>query len=338
MEIDAILLKLDPNNVGFQLVAADEEMFYAQALPQARNAEQLRHYQHVLEIDKKINQNSPSPSRAEAVAAVCNRIAMWYDGQRDHVKSAEYHRQYLEIIEGLYAADSQNIALKQEVVIGSANLGEEIGFLGHKSESERLLDRAVTLMRPIAQASPQNTSDQGFLAAAFTMRGDNYMHWKNFKSGLDDYGSAIGVYRQLVVSNPKNTTAEIRLNICRLSIAHAKLAMGDLRAAEELRSALVDIEPFLSGDKANDEALYAAAAGYADAGEIEFTAARDSRAAAKRSHLESAAHWYGLSLSTLKRVQNLASQSESEAFGPLDPARISKQIALCQSALGRARR
>jgi tetratricopeptide (TPR) repeat protein len=257
---------------------------------------------------------------------------MWYDGQRDHVKSAETHRHYLEIVESLYAADPKNMVLKQEVVIGSANLAIEIGFLGQRNESERLLDKAVTLMRSIVQAAPQNTSHQGILAAALAMRGDNFLYWKEFKHGLDDYGAASGIYRQLLAANPKNTAAQQRLFICRIVMAHTKLQTGSPRANAELQRALTDSNPLLSDANLHDDTLYAAAVGYADLGNIDFAAARNP-AAARQSHWKSAAHWYGLSLSTLKRVRDLAGQSESEAFGALDPAVISKRLAICQSAV-----
>jgi serine/threonine protein kinase len=332
MEIDAILLKLDPNSEP-----GDDEMYYAQALPANRNEERLQHYQNVLNTEEKINKRSPSPPHAEAVASVYNRIAMWYNGEGDHNKSAEYHRRYVEIVENLYAADPVNAALKLEVVVGDANLGEELGFLGQKKESARLLDKAVTLMRSIAQANPQNTSQQGMLAAVLGMRGDNFLYWKNFKLGLDDYQAASDLYRQMVAANPNNKTARMRLLICRITVAHTKLQTGVLGAARELESALADLNPLLSDASVNDDTLYAAAAGYADLGKLEATAARNAVAPANKLHWGSAEHWYALSLSVLKRVLNLAGQSDSKVFGPLDPAGISKQLAICESALGVAK-
>jgi eukaryotic-like serine/threonine-protein kinase len=334
MEIDTVLLKLDPNNEDFQVVAGADEMYYAEVLPPTMKAEKLQHFQHVLEIDERINEHSPSPRHAKGIAEDYNRIAMWYNGQRDHVKSAESHRRYVEIIEKLYAADPQNVVLKEEVVIGNANLGAELGFLGHK-EGARLLDKAVTLMQSIARAAPENRSHQGSLAAVLGMRGDNFLYWKDFKRGLDDYAAAIDIYRKLLGANPNNTTARTRLLICRISVAHTKLRMGDSQAAAELQNALSDLLPLLQGNKVNDETLYVAAAGYADAGKIEVTAARNATAPAKTSHWEAAARWYGLSLSNLKRVQDLAGQLESEVFAPLDPAGISKQLRICESALSR---
>jgi len=235
------------------------------------------------------------------------------------------------------AADPQNSLVKQYFASESANLGLQLGVLGQKKESERLLDRAIAMRQFVSRANPQNRSMQATLAAVLAARGDNSLHWKNFKAGLDDYRAAIDIYRQLLAANPKNTVVGIRLPICRLAVAHTRLRMGDLKAAAELQSALADLEPILTGGgKVRDDALYAAAAGYADLGKIEVTAARHSVAADKKSHWESAAHWYGLSLSTLKRVQDLAGQSESEAFGPLDPAVISKQLSVCESALSHA--
>lgn len=330
-EIDKLLLQLDPNNEDFQHAASADEMYYAEMLP--RNAEKLQHFQHVLDIDEKIFKHSPSPQNARRVSVDYGEIASWYNGERDHAKSAEYHRHEVDIDEHLLAADPQNELMKRYLAISSANLGEELGVLGQKNESERLLNRTVMLVQSIARANPQNTSYQGILASAFAMRGDNFLHWKNFKGGLDDYGAVVDVYRQLLAVNPKNTVAQTRLPICRIAIAHTKLRMGDLQVAAELRSALADLDPFLTGGKVNDETLYTAAAGYADLGKLEVTAARNSVASAKKSHWESAAHWYGLSLSTLKRVQDLPYQSESEAFGPLDPASVSKQLAICESAL-----
>jgi eukaryotic-like serine/threonine-protein kinase len=338
MEIDAVLLKLDPDNEDFQYIAGGDEMYYAEVLPRG-SAEKLQHYQHVLEIDEKINQRSPSMPHARGLAEDYNRIGMWYDSVRDHVKSAEAHRHYLEMIEKFYAADPQNTMLKEEVVIGSANLGEQIGFMGKrnevdkKRESERLLDRAVTLMQSIAEAAPGNASHQGMLAMAHVMRADNFMHWENFKGGLDDYSSAVEIYRRLLAVNPNNTSARLHLLICSIEIAHTKLQMGALQATVELQNVLSDLKPFIEGDKANDEAVYDTAVAYFDLGNVEVRAAREARSSAKKSHWESAARWYGLSLSTLKRVQDLASASENEALGSLDPAEVSRQLATCESAM-----
>jgi eukaryotic-like serine/threonine-protein kinase len=331
LEIDKSLLQLDPNNEDFQLAASADEMYYAEMLP--RNAEKLQHFQHVLEIDERIYKHSPSPQKERNVAVDYTMIAFWYDNQREHSKSAENHRRSVEIYEHLLAADPQNNLVKQYLASESANLGLQLGVLGQKRESERLLDGAIALRQSVSRANPQNTSLQATLAAVLAARGDNSLHWKNFKAGLDDYRAAIDIYRQLLAVNPKNTVVGIRLPICRLAVAHTRLRMGDLKAAVELQSALADLEPSLTGAKVNDETLYAAAAGYADLAKIEVIAARGSVNAVPPSHWESAARWYGLSLSALKRVQDLASQSESEAFGPLDPAVITKRLASCRSAV-----
>ena len=333
MEIDATLLRLEPSNEDFQYIAGADEMYYAEVLPADRNAERLQRYQHVLDIDKKINEHTPTPRHTHAIAEDYNRIAMWYDGQRDHVKSAEYHRHYLEIVRNLYAADPQNTVFREEVVVGSANLAIEIGFLGHESESKKLLDSAVTLMQSVAQASQHNTSHKGMLAAVLVMRADNFIFWKNYKSGLEDYGAAINIFRQLLAANPNNVTARKRLLICRIAVAHTKLRMGILQAASEMEGALTDSTPLLSDASVNDDTLYAAAVGYADLGNIEFRAARSTASTTKKSHLQSARRWYNSSASALNRVQDLLGQSESEAFGPLHPSSISQQLAICESAL-----
>jgi eukaryotic-like serine/threonine-protein kinase len=335
MEIDAALLKLEPGNEDFQYAAGNDELYYAEVLPHTKDAEKLQHFLHVLDIDKMLNEHAPSVQHARGVAEDYNRIAMLYNAQRDHIKSAEYHRHYLEIIEPLYASDPKNTLLKEDVVIGSANLGAQIGFMGNKKESERLLDRAVTLMQSIAEAAPENTSHQGSLAAAIGMRGDNFLYWKNFKAGLDDYEAAIEIYRRLLAKNPNNTTARKRWLICRITAAHVKLQMGSVQADAELQSALADAKPMLQSDKADDGILYPAAFGYADLGKEEMTAARHAVTDTIGSHWQSAADWFRLSLSTLKQVQDLAGQAEDEAFGALDPAGISKQLAICQSALSR---
>jgi eukaryotic-like serine/threonine-protein kinase len=329
--IDKLLLQLDPSNEDFQLAVAADETYYAEMLPQ--NEEKLEHFQHVLDVDEKMTRHSPSPQKARNVAVDYTMIAMWYDAQRDHAKSAENHRHSVEIYEHLLAADPQNGLVKRYLASESGNLGLELGLLGQKKESEGLLNNAITLMQSLAQAEPQNTSYKGTLAAGFIARGDNFLHWKNFKAGLDDYAAAINVYRQLLAVNSSNTSARRRLLICRIAVAHTKLQAGTSPAAGELESALKDLIPLLSDAIVSDDTLYAAAAGYADLGKVEVNAARNSVAAARKSHWESAAHWYGLSLTALKRVQDLASQSESEEFGAIDPAQVSRRLAICESAM-----
>jgi serine/threonine protein kinase len=335
IEVDKALVQLDPNNDETLHALGIDELNYAHLLGPAKRPEALQHFQQVLEIAKKLYERSPSIQRGMSVAVAYNYIGMWYDGGRDHARSLENHRQALKVDQDLLARDPQNASVKQELAIDYANVGGELGVLGKKSESEASLDKAIELLQSLVRASPQNTSERGLLAAAFIERADNSVILKDPRAGLGDYSAAIDIYRKLIARDPNNTTAKMRLFASRVSAARLETQLRISDAAADLRNALSDASAIISAASATDYVLYAAAAAYSLLGQIEAVAAQSAVGSAKKSHWESAGHFYEQSLGALKRLRRPADETAVIEFGSLNSAYLSKQIALYQSALAR---
>ena len=157
-------------------------------------------------LKRKINDAlSLADSRPRAISW-CRQTALppWYDGSQR--ESHQKRRISLGVLRGysrqsLYAADPlKRGAETRKFVIGDGNLaGEELGRLGQQKESARLLDKAVyadALHR--AGESAEYLGSRVCSGPCSAMRGDNFLRWKNFKSGLDDYAAAIDIYARLL--------------------------------------------------------------------------------------------------------------------------------------------
>ena len=340
IEVDKELLQLDPYNQEALHGLAVDEVHYAHVLEMAdpsKRPESLRYFQHALEIARKLYEGSPSTDRGRNVASTYSYIAMWYDAAGDHTRSLENHQKALQVDRDLSEKDPQNAMIKQGLAIDYVNVGEELGILGKKSESQASLDKSIELLQSLVSNSPQNTSQLGLLAAVYIARGDNFLIFKNPKAGIRDFEAAINVFRQLIAQNSDNTTAMMRLFVCRVAAARTEMQLKIAPPASELRDALSDANAVLSADNVPDGTLYATAVAYSLLGQIEASAAQNSIGSTRKSHWENAEHFYERSLSTLKRLKNPPSESDLIEFGPLNSTHLSMQIARCQFALGRAR-
>ncbi len=335
MEIDKAMLQLDPADDSALHALGVDEIHYAHVLDMSdstRRPECLRYFQHALEIARQLNERSPSIDHGRSVANAYSYIGMWYDGGRDHVHSLENQQAALNVDRDLLARDPQNAMLKQSLAIDYANTGESLGFLGRKSESEASVNQSIGILQSLVRGSPQNTSQLGLLAAAFVLRADNYLVLKNPGAALSDDAMAIGIYRDLLAKNPDNTTARMRLFSSRVSAARIEIQLGMTEPTADLENAFSDARPLLSAGDASRLPPYPAAVAYSLLGQIEAGAARKAVQSARKSHRESALHWYEQSLSTLKQLKKPPSETDLIEFGSLNADFLAKQIAQCRAA------
>ena len=337
VEVDRILVQLDPNSEPFQGELSADQTDYADILRLLDPAEwprALEIYQQSLQIDHKIAEHSPSTKRTRNVAVDYNRVAMAYDAEGDHARSLENHRKALKIYEDLLAKDPSNALLKQGLAIAYTNAGEQLGpGLHQQRESEAYLDKAVELLQSLVSTDSNSTVQLGILAQAHVNRAQNFLYWKDFEAGLRDYESAIQLYHQLSAKDTGNSGAQDQLLFYRVAAARVERRIGNPRATADFKSAVAEATQVLAADKPSDDAQYAAAVAYANLGDMEVAAARAAVAGSARPHWESAAHSYESSLSSLTLVHDLASERKSGDLGALDSVQVSRQLDICKSAL-----
>jgi serine/threonine protein kinase len=332
IEIDKAMLELDPGNDKTLNALSIDEVHYAHILDRdpAKRPESLQYFQNALEISKQLNQRSPSVEHGRSIAHAYTYLGLWYDGARDHVHALENHQKALDVDRALLEKDPQNVMLKQGVAIDYANAGEQLGVMGKKAESVAYLDKSFELFQSLVRASPQNNAYWGFLGAAAFMRADNFLVLKDLKAALSDYTASSGIYRQLLARNPSNSAAKMRLFSTRVCAARIEVQLRISDPGKHLQDALSDAAPLLSGG----EMLYQGAVASSLLGQIEADAARSTVGIARKAHWESALHWYEQSLGTFKQLKHPPNEGDLIEFGPLNSIYLSKQITLCQSALG----
>lgn len=338
VEIDKALVQFDSSQGSFQRALWHDEVDYAdmiRILDGAKWPQALKVYKQALQVTKKINEETPSIQRGRDLATVYNRIGMAYDAQGDHIRSFESHHEATKIYEDLLSKDPSNAMISQGLAIAYANAGEEVGAgLHRKTESEAYLDKSVELMRALVKSSPQNASQVGFLAQMFVSRARNFLYWKSLKAARRDYESAVQLYRELAAKDTTNMGARSRVFIYSVAAASIEMQLRNPQAPAELRSAINDAAPALTGNKADDEVFYAAATAYAELGDIE-TATTLHAGGSKKDHWQSAAHWYELSLKASANIRDPADKTNSNYFAPFDTAAISKRLSTCESALSK---
>jgi len=119
----------------------------------------------------------------------------------------------------------------------------------------------------------------------------------------------------------------------KLGEAMAK-AGHDQDAANDFRQALTIVEPMISNQAANLDALYAAADAYSGLGDLGAKSARHSGLPAekRKARWTEARSWYLQSQNTWRRIDH-PNHSAPNSFQVGDPIAVAKELKLAETAL-----
>ncbi len=336
MAIDGAMLKLEPNNEKIQ-GAYEQDLLELGAVLKDRDRDligALDKYQQALQMAETIRQHTASTRNVRNVAVAYSHIADIYDSLDDSLKAMENNQKALEIYQQLVTSDPQNKLLQQGIAIAYANVGTQAGVAGKKAMSLESMDKSLEIMKEVVASSPQNVPQQDILAAIYEARGDNFLRWHEFQPAKREYERAFSAYEK-INAGASNAGTHVSAASCKSGMGNAALQAGEAETAAAAFQQSLDLaQPFLSADKPDIAALYAAADSYAGLGDIESRQATGRFPAnVNREHWKKARALYSKCLEIWEKVPSDRRKRPRSSTVVADPDAVARALRRCEAAL-----
>jgi len=327
-----ILLKLQPEDVntlyGYSMDLSD----IGTKLEASDPREALKNYEKQLEIDRKLTQLSTNIRYRRGVAIAYGSIASVYDDLGDYPRAVENDLKDLAIYQDLVSSDSKNALLRQGLAITYANTAASCVRAGQLASAMDYSNRAVEIIRPLASSGPKNAFQQYVFAAILVVRGTVLTAAKQPEAAKTELEHSRSIYESLFKAGSMN---HVNVAAADVKLGEALTSAGrDQEAAASFHQALIIVEPLVSAEPADLNALYAAADAYFGLGELSANAARHPGLTAERrkSSWTEARSWYLLSQNTWRRIEH-PNHTAPNFFHAGDPIVVAKKLKLSETAL-----
>jgi serine/threonine protein kinase len=330
---DEILLKLKPDDVtalrAYALDLGGVGFFLEGSDPLAG----LANFEKALDIDRKVSQISPEPRYQRGVAIDYGSIASVYDNVGDYTRAAEYDMKDLAIFQDLTRADPKNALLRRGLAIAYNNTAAATVRAGKLELALEYSNKSVDIMRMLVASESQKAYQQGKFAGTLVTRGTILISANRPEAAIADFESARSLYES---RNMEGTTYK-RTNVaaCDVKIGEASArTQNEQAAADSYQRALMIVEPLISTENSDLDALYVAADAYSGLGDISMRKARRKGQTSDRqkSNWAEARSWYQLSLNTWHRFEH-PNHTAPNSFQVGDPATAKKKLEVIENAL-----
>jgi eukaryotic-like serine/threonine-protein kinase len=335
---DEILLKSKPDDVtalyGYAVDLSSLGVVLEGSDPQAA----LANYEKALEIDRKVSQISPEPRYQRSLAIDYGTIASVYDDIGDYPRAADYNMKDLAIYQDLARADPKNALLQQGVAIAYSNTAAAFVRVGKIELALEYSNKSVDIMRTLVASAPQKSYQQGKFAGTLVTRGTILISANRPEAAIADFERASSIYES---RNMEGATYK-RTNVaaCDVKIGEAAVRMqNDQAAADPYHQALMIVEPLISTENADLNALYVAADAYSGLGDISMRKAQrpGQTTDQKKSNWAEARSWYRLSLNTWHRIEH-PNHTAPNSFQVGDPNIVAKNLKVTEAAVSSSTR
>jgi serine/threonine protein kinase len=326
-----ILLKLQPEDVntlyGYSMDLSD----IGTKLEASDPREALKNYEKQLEIDRKLTQLSTNIRYRRGVAIAYGSIASVYDDLGDYPRAVENDLKDLAIYQDLVSSDSKNALLRQGLAITYANTAASCVRAGQLASAMDYSNRALEIIRPLVSSGPKNAFQQYVFAAILVVRGTVLTTAKQPEAAETVLEHSRSIYESLFKAGSMN---HVNVAAADVKLGEALTSAGrDQEAAASFHQALIIVEPLVSAEPADLDALYAAADAYFGLGELSANAARHpGLTAERRSSWTEARSWYLLSQNTWRRIEH-PNHTAPNFFHVGDPIVVAKKLKLSETAL-----
>lgn len=329
------MLAISPDDPEIQHAYATDLNHLAAALADGDKnlAAALACYKKELAIDEKLRQRSPEPRYARGVAVAYSYIGITYDKLGDYPSSTENFTRGLEISQELVLADPKNTLFQKGLAIAYANTAQELSKMGRYSQSSGYIEKSQQIMRALAAADPDNNNQRGYFAALLATNASTLLRLGKGKDALNEFDEARVIFESL-----KEGRNPLMPPLCMEKMAEAASRAGDSKlAAKYFHEVLNVVEPLLSLPKFDPSAPYLAADSYSGLGDLEMQKARQFRGASAKQYdcWIQARAWYLKSLEAWHRIERPRPVAPN-GFDAGDPAKVTKNLQLCDAALREA--
>lgn len=330
---DESLLKLKPDDVTALHGYAADLSGFGFVLEGSDPLAGLANYEKALEIDQKMSQISPEPRYQRRVAIDYGSIASVYDDVGDYAQAADYDMKDLVIFQDLTRADPKNALLQRGLAIAYSNTAAALVRAGKIELALQYSNKSVDLMQTLVASEPQKAYNQGKFASTLVTRGTILISANRPEAAIADFESARSMYES---RNMEGTTYK-RTNVaaCDVKIGEAAArTQNDPAAADSYHQALTIVEPLISTESADLDALYVAADAYSGLGDISMRKAQRTGQTTDRqkSNWAEARSWYQLSLNTWHRFEH-RNHTAPNSFQVGDPTLVARNLKRTEASL-----
>ena len=192
-------------------------------------------------------------------------------------------------------------------------------------------NRALEIIRPLVSSGPKNAFQQYVFAAILVVRGTVLTAAKQPEAAKTELEHSRSIYESLFKAGSMN---HVNVAAADVKLGEALTSAGrDQEAAASFHQALIIVEPLVSAEPADLDALYAAADAYFGLGELSANAARHpGLTKERRSCWTEARAWYLLSQNTWRRIEH-PNHTAPNFFHVGDPIVVAKKLKLSETAL-----
>jgi eukaryotic-like serine/threonine-protein kinase len=157
-----------PDDLERQQAVANGHNRLGQVLDkQGKTDEALRHFLADLEIGRALTLAAPNDlSRRQRLQVAISAVGRAYEDRGDLAKAIEYFRAWHEEAAAYAAVDRHNADWQRDLGAASARLADGLRLSGDLAGAQRFYAEAVTLLQPLARASPPLSPRQRDLAIA----------------------------------------------------------------------------------------------------------------------------------------------------------------------------
>ncbi len=330
---DESLLKLKPDDVTALHGYAADLSGFGFVLEGSDPLAGLANYEKALEIDRKVSRISPEPRYQRRVAIDYGSIASVYDDVGDYARAADYDMRDLAIFQDLTRADPKNALLRRGLAIAYSNTAAASVRAGKIELALEYSNKSVDIMRTLVASEPQKAYQQGKFAGTLVAHGTILIYANQPQAAIADFESARSLYES---RNMEGTTYK-RTNVaaCDVKIGEAAArTKNDPAAADSYHQALMVVEPLISTENADLDALYVAADAYSGLGDISMRKAQRTGQTTDRqkSNWAEARSWYQLSLNTWHRFEH-PNHTAPNSFQVGDPTLVARNLKLTEASL-----
>jgi non-specific serine/threonine protein kinase/serine/threonine-protein kinase len=314
----------DLNNLGTMLTYHEKDLSGALAC-----------FKKELQIDQDLRHHSADTRYARGVAVGYSHVGQAYDRLGDTEESAKNFRQGLEVSKELALADPKNTLFQQGFAIAYANTANELSKMSRYPQNFGYVEKSDQIMRALVALAPENKQQRGLLAALLVTNGITWGNLGKLDAALQDLEEARASFELLDKTGSPGHEISIRALTCTEKMGEAAShARSSKLAAEYFHQVLKGVEPELAKQNPDPSVPYLAADSSSGLGDLEQRKARQSSEALakRRESWAQAREWYVKSLEAWHKIEHPLPVAPS-GFDAGDPARVAKNLQLCDAAL-----
>jgi tetratricopeptide (TPR) repeat protein len=259
-------------------------------------------------------------------------MASVYDDIGEYSRAVEYNLKDLAIYQDMVRADSKNALLQQGLAITYTNTAASCARAGKIVLAMDYSDRALEILRPLVSSASKNSFQQGIFATMLVVRGTILMTAKRPDAAITEIEQGRSIYESQFKAGSAN---QVNVAAADVKLGEAATKAGHEQKAENyFHQSITIVEPLISTEPADLEALYAAADAYTGLGELSMKSAQQTGLPAekRKSYWTDARLWYVQSLNTWRRIEH-PNHTSPKGFQVGDPTVVARELKQAESAL-----